>query len=142
MAKQELVKVVVFGFSLTNLMVSVVIIAILVAILLPVFGGVVEKARMTADQANAHMLYQATQAYASTNNGNVGKVDPSALSPFIGDNWPAVMSKMFAGNFICEIEQDGKILVTTGSAIYDPSTGTLEKEPLSNDNPIASTVSH
>jgi type II secretory pathway pseudopilin PulG len=142
MAKQELVKVTIFNLSLTNLLVSIFIIAILVTILMPVFGNIIENARIMADQANAHMLYQATVAYAITYNGNIGKVAPAVLSPFIGNNWPSVMSKMFAGNFLCEISQDGRILVTTGSAVYDPSTGCLVKEPLSTIDPIASTMFH
>lgn len=125
MKNNELIKFTVSGFSLANLMVVLAVLAILAAILMPVSFNLVEKARMTADLANARMLYQATAAFVTFNESTPGSVDPAKLSPYIGDEWPPVLSAMFAGNFICEIRADGEIIVTTGSAIYDPTSSAL-----------------
>ena len=125
MKNNELIKFTVAGFSLANLMVVLAVLAILAAILMPISFNLVEKARMAADLANARLLYQATEAFATFNRSTPGTVDPTDLSPYIGDVWPPVLSTVFAGNFVCEIEPDGEITITTGSAIYDPSSGAL-----------------
>jgi type II secretory pathway pseudopilin PulG len=127
MKRDNSINLAIFGFSITDLILVVFIIAILSSILLPISFNIIEKARMTTDQVNARMLYQATIFYASINNETMGTVDQTDLVPYIGNDWPAVLSTMFAGRFSCKIEQNGKIVVTTGSATYDPATGHLLK---------------
>ena len=124
MRRDRAVNLVFFGLSLTDLILVFLIIAILVAILLPPSLAILEKARRTADQANARLLYQATVFYAAGAK-KAGTVDPSDLMPLIGNQWPAVMSKEYSGRFSCEIESDGQIVVTTGTAVYDPASGFL-----------------
>ena len=59
------------GFTLAELLIVVAIIAVLVAIAIPTFGGQVERARETADAANLRAAYaEATMAYL--NNAATG----------------------------------------------------------------------
>jgi type II secretory pathway pseudopilin PulG len=127
MKTNQKVNMAIVGLSVTELILVVLIVAILATILVSVSFNILEKARITADQANARLLYQATAYYATLNGPTTGAVDPAVLSPYIGGYWPTVMSTIFAGHFLCKIDQDGKIIVSTGSAVYDPASGHLLK---------------
>lgn len=68
------------GFTLAELLIVVAIIAVLVAVAIPTFGGQVERAREAADIANLRAAYaEATAAYLAgvSDNSNV-KVDLDA----------------------------------------------------------------
>jgi type IV pilus assembly protein PilA len=61
------------GFTLAELLIVVAIIAVLVAIAIPVFTTQLEKSRETTDMANLRSAYGAATVYAMTNsvsNGN------------------------------------------------------------------------
>ena len=60
------------GFTLAELLIVVAIIAVLIAIMIPTFGGQLEKARESADLANLRAAYaEATIAYINdAANGN------------------------------------------------------------------------
>lgn len=57
------------AFSLVEILVSIGIVAVLIAILLPVLGRVREHSRRSACASNLHRLGQAFAAYASENRG-------------------------------------------------------------------------
>ena len=57
------------GFTLIELLVVIATITILVAIALPVFSGVLERARATKDLSNLRQIGSATQMYMNDNNG-------------------------------------------------------------------------
>ncbi len=64
------------GFTLAELLVVVAILAILVAVAIPVFGNALDNARKTADDANirsAYAQYTITAMGSSTFNGQVGQ---------------------------------------------------------------------
>ncbi len=50
------------GFTLAELLIVVAIIAVLVAISIPIFSGQVKKARLATNQANARAAYSAAEA--------------------------------------------------------------------------------
>ena len=54
------------GFTLIELLVVIAIIAILAAILFPVFSAARERGRMASCQGNLHQIYQALLAYAES----------------------------------------------------------------------------
>lgn len=57
------------GFTLVELMVVVVIIGILVAIAVPVYNSVTEKAELSAMEANLRTIDGAIMMYAANNDG-------------------------------------------------------------------------
>src|ERR1043166_6006150 len=57
------------GFTLIELLVVIATITILVAIALPVFSSVLERARATKDLSNLRQIGSATQMYMNDNNG-------------------------------------------------------------------------
>ncbi len=67
------------GFTLIELMVVVVIIGILVSIGILVYGGVQQRARDTADEANVRTLNSATLQWMMQDESN----DPRVRASFI-----------------------------------------------------------
>ena len=58
------------GFTLAELLIVVAIIAVLVAVAIPVFTGSLHSSRAATDEANARSLYADLQADYLTNSGN------------------------------------------------------------------------
>lgn len=59
------------GFTLSELLIVVAIIAVLVAIAIPVFTNQLEKSREAADAANIRAMYAEVMAEACTNGENI-----------------------------------------------------------------------
>lgn len=59
------------GFTLVELLIVIVIIAVLVSIAVPVFNGVQERARATQDMNNLRQIGLATQMYLNDNDGTI-----------------------------------------------------------------------
>jgi len=75
------------GFTLIELLVVIAIIAILAAILFPIFAGAKERARQAKCLNNLKQLTQAFQQYADDNSGRVPRVAPYCTwSPDV-QNW-------------------------------------------------------
>lgn len=83
------------GFTLAELLIVVAIIAVLIAIMIPTFGGQLEKAREAADLANLRAAYaEATIAYLNDDeNGNAAKPGPADTN---GDRTVVVSNVKFS----------------------------------------------
>ena len=64
------------GFTLIEILVVLAVLAILTAILLPVFASARHRARMTACASNLHQISLALHQYAADNDGNYPLDDP------------------------------------------------------------------
>jgi len=80
------VKVKQHGFTLIELLVVIAIIAILAAILFPVFGRAREKARQTSSASNCRQLSLAVSMYVQDSDETYPKADHSATS-----YWPQLL---------------------------------------------------
>jgi len=76
------------GFTLAELLIVVAIIAVLVAIAIPVFTTQLEKSRETTDIANLRSAYGAATVYCMTNSVADGKVeyDPATDGAIVSAN--------------------------------------------------------
>lgn len=88
------------GFTLTELLVVIAIVAVIAAILFPVFASVRERGRRTACQSNLKQIAVAMQQYVQDNGGvyplDSGTIDrggvaylfdwSQAVSPYVKDN--------------------------------------------------------
>ncbi len=73
------------GFTLVELMVVVVIIGILTAIAVGIYGNIQENARVSADKANARILNGATAVWSAETGNSMGDVDMDALTETEGE---------------------------------------------------------
>ena len=109
------------GFTVVELLVTILVIGILVAVAAPLYAGVQEKAKEAAHEANVKNLHNAATMYLLDGGGDV------IWSPFAGevakepqayheswmlylDRWPP---NPFGGTYSVEIK-DGKATVSPG----------------------------
>ena len=90
------------AFTLIELLIVVAIIAVLAAVLFPVFAQAREKARQTNCLANYHQIGQAIPMYASDYDG-VTPPDGGSFTGLIADSRPYIKND---GIFICPDDFD------------------------------------
>ncbi len=120
------------GFTMAELLIVVAIIAVLVAIAIPVFTAQLEKSREAVDAANIRSAYAEAMADYLTNGSTTGVSKETAAAKSTGawDTNPdfdaklkaAVPSSVTQGTkFTVSIADDGKVTVTQGSSSSTPS---------------------
>lgn len=114
------------GFTLAELLIVVAIIAVLVAIAIPVFTSQLHKSRVAADQANLRAYYAELQADLMTN----GKVHTELNIVIPG-------STVVKNNKYKHI--DGTVSETKEGYVYFMANGTYEDNP---DGNIAYMISY
>lgn len=75
------------GFTLAELLVVVAIIAVLVAIAIPIFTTQLEKARQSTDAANCRALYAEAMTASLENNGEGTKKAVVSQATMESDKW-------------------------------------------------------
>jgi len=86
------------AFTLIELLVVIATITILVAIALPVFSGVLERAKATKDLSNLRQIGSATQMYMNDNNGALFSTTGSWMSQLYNADNPAASRYLSSWN--------------------------------------------
>jgi len=114
------------GFTLIELLVVIAIIAILAAILFPVFAKVREKARQTSCTSNMKQLGLAFMQYSQDNDEmNPSGVYVGATSMPIGAGWGGQIYPYVKSSGVYKCPDD------SNSTVTDPITTTLVDNPVS-----------
>lgn len=114
------------GFTLAELLIVVAIIAVLVAIAIPIFTSQLEKAREATDAANFRAAYAEAQVANLDNDGNGGtststvKVTATETTtyakignPKIGDKTLSELNVEKDKSYYVKTDKDGKVTAST-----------------------------
>ena len=106
------------GFTLMEMLIVVAIIAVLIAIAIPVFTDQLERSREATDAANIRSAYAEVAAEALT---DPEKVQPTTVTKVQQiDGWENTALEDIAGIAIGSIESAGETTID-----YDPETGEI-----------------
>lgn len=105
------------GFTLAELLVVVAIIAVLVAIAIPIFTSQLEKARESTDAANLRAAYAEIMADAITNEGTANTIYVDVKQTVAG--WATGTDIDFADNFKVEETTNDKKTKWVVSVVTD-----------------------
>jgi len=105
------------GFTLIELLVVIAIIAILAAILFPVFTQARAKARQISCLSNVKNLSLAVLMYVDDYDGKFPLIVYSGDSPYMADMWPNDVAKYIGAPEILHCPADGNMTPTMGPAL-------------------------
>lgn len=111
------------SFTLIELMIVILIIAVLAALLFPLLGAVIEGSRNTACQNNLRTMYQGVMAYANDHNGCIPAASNTADAK---KGWTYDLAKYIAPKaFICPSDNntDRGEMTEEGTGFENPPYG-------------------
>ncbi|RKM58566.1 type II secretion system protein [Butyrivibrio sp. XB500-5] len=100
------------GFTLAELLIVVAIIAVLVAVAIPVFTAQLNKAKYATDEANARSIYAELTADYLANGEQTYTVDPSSITKGTPGN--VVIDKGSDGSSTYSFNGMANITITVG----------------------------
>ena len=123
------------GFTLAELLIVVAIIAVLVAIAIPIFTAQLEKSREATDLANLRSAYAEAAAAALTNTNGIGTATtPKMVSSGTFDKVDVSDVSWFNGIGTASITK-GNVATITVNSTTDPATVTVTfAAPAANTN--------
>ena len=115
------------GFTLLELLVVLAILAILIAIAIPVYKGQKEKAAITAHNANVRVLETAVESYSQDHDGKLPdglkKLEPEYIKSV-----PKVPAGAVEGSEEYDIDKDGNIKPGEVDKVNSDSSQTNPKQ--------------
>lgn len=120
------------GFTLSEILMVVVIVGVLIGLALPRFGGTVERVRASEGVHILTALLGAQKAFEFENgsySGNINNLDISIptpdnfAAPTVANNANAVASIVRTGGYTLSIDEDGNIACAAGGSITCAQAG-------------------
>lgn len=102
------------GFTLVELMVVVVIIGALVAIAIPVYNEVQDKAKQNAEEANKKIIESAIQVYLTTDEGSLDAIVQEGLNVLVPEYLKQIPESPYGGTYTVEVKGDNFKVIGPG----------------------------